>query len=473
MGGAGSLSKPELKLHVFKEYDIRGEAYKDLTPDFACLLGYAFGKMVKEEKGFNKAIIGRDNRESSPELAEGLVTGLRRAGVEVVDIGQVVTPVFYWSRIYYDINPGIMVTASHNPPKDNGFKIALGFATIYGEDVQNLRRRMEALIDEYEKEPSELPPVRKERPNPEYIKMVAEKVKLDRPLKVAVDCGNGTASDIAVDLYEALGCEVIPLYCESNPSFPNHHPDPVRPENLQDLIKVVKENQADVGLAFDGDGDRLGVVDDTGNILWGDQLMVLYWREILPKHPGAEAIVEVKCSNALVDEVKKLGGRPFFYRTGHSYIKAKLKEIGAPFTGEMSGHLFFADEYYGFDDALYAGARLLRILAREDKPLSRLLDDVPKYYSTPEVRVHCREESKTKVVKAVLDHFREKYEVIDVDGARVNFPNGGWGLVRASNTQPVLVLRCEAKTKEDLGKITGEIEEVLEKFPEVGEINWK
>jgi len=460
----------ELKPHVFKEYDIRGEAGTDLTPEFARLLGYAFGRMVKEQ-GFSKVIVGRDNRHSSPELAANLITGLRRAGVGVLDLGQVVSPVFYWSRIHYDIDPGIIVTASHNPPQDNGFKIALGFGTIYGEAVQDLRRRMESLRDEFEVEPASLPEVTQVRPNSEYIKMVQSKITLDRPLKIVVDCGNGTPSDLAVQLYEALGCEVVPLYCESDPNFPNHHPDPVRPENLVDLIKTVKENGADLGLSFDGDGDRLGVVDDAGNILWGDQLMILYWREILPKYPGAQAIVEVKCSNALVEEIKKLGGRPLFYRTGHSYIKAKLKELEAPFTGEMSGHLFFADEYYGFDDALYAGARLLRIVAAQDRPLSELLDDVPTYYSTPEVRVYCPEESKAKVVEAVKRHFAEKYEVIDVDGARVLFPSG-WGLVRASNTQPVLVLRCEAKSPAELEKITQAMEEALAAFPEVGEISW-
>lgn len=464
------MSKLQLKPHVFKEYDIRGQAGTDLTPDFARLLGYAFGQLAKEQ-GHKKAIVGRDNRTSSPELAANVIIGLRRAGLAVVDLGQVVSPVFYWARLHYEVDPGIMVTASHNPPQDNGFKIALGFATIYGAAIQDLRQRMENLIDEFDQEVRGLPPVEEQRPNPAYIEMITEKIKLDRPLKVVVDCGNGTASDLAVDLYEALGCEVVPLYCQSDPTFPNHHPDPVQPKNLVDLIETVQANKADLGLSFDGDGDRIGVVDDQGNILWGDQLMILFWREILPKYPGTTAIVEVKCSNALVDEIKKLGGQPLFYRTGHSYIKAKLKELNAPFTGEMSGHIFFADEYYGFDDALYAGARLIRLLAQQEQPLSQLLKDVSRYYSTPEVRAHCPEGSKEKVVEAVKEHFQKAYEVIDVDGARVLFPNG-WGLVRASNTQPVLVLRCEAKTKDELNEITAAMEEVLQRFPEVGEVSW-
>lgn len=306
-------------------------------------------------------------------------------------------------------------------------------------------------------------------PGPSYLKRIEECVKLQRPLKVVIDAGNGAAGPLAVKLLETLGCRVIPLYCEPDSSYPHHHPDPTVPANLADLRKTVVLEQADVGLALDGDGDRLGVVDDQGNIIWGDMLQILFWREILPQHPGAPAIVEVKCSQALVEEIERLGGRPFFYKTGHSLIKAKMREIGALFTGEMSGHFFFADGYYGYDDALYATARLLRLLSREERPLSSLLEDVPKYHATPETRIPCPDEHKAMVVAGIVEHFKEKgYEVIDVDGARVIFP-AGWGLVRASNTQPVLVARCEAKTLEELKEICTLMKEALGEFPVVGE----
>ncbi|HAA81630.1 MAG TPA: phosphomannomutase, partial [Thermoanaerobacter sp.] len=298
-----------------------------------------------------------------------------------------------------------------------------------------------------------------------YINMIKEKVKLgDRKLKVVVDCGNGTGSYFYPDVIYNLGCEVYPLYCESDPTFPNHFPDPVKEENLKDLIEEVKRVNADLGIAFDGDGDRIGVVDDKGNVIWGDMLMILYWREIMKKHPGADAIVEVKCSQALVEEIERLGGKPIFFKTGHSLIKAKMKELGAVFTGEMSGHMFFADEYYGFDDAAYAAARLLRILSNTDKSLSELLADVPKYPATPEIRLECDDEKKFDVVKGVTEYFKEKgYNIIDVDGARVLF-DGGWGLVRASNTGPELIVRCEAKTEEKLEAIKKELSEALAKF---------
>jgi phosphomannomutase/phosphoglucomutase len=302
-----------------------------------------------------------------------------------------------------------------------------------------------------------------------YLKTLKEKIKLARPLKVVVDCGNGTTSLFAEELFSSLGCQVIPLYCESDPSFPNHHPDPVVPENLKDLILEVKKQKADLGLSFDGDGDRLGAVDETGQIIWGDQMMILFWREILPKHPGAEAIVEVKCSQALPEEIERLGGKPFFYRTGHSLIKAKMREIGAIFTGEMSGHMFFADEYYGYDDALYAAGRLLRLISQQDKTLSQLLADVPKYHATPELRVDCADKDKFRVVSGITKSFAKKYPVIDVDGARVLFPDG-WGLVRASNTSPKLVVRCESGTPEGLSRIKNELSAALSQYPAIGTI---
>ncbi|MCG0275568.1 MAG: phosphomannomutase/phosphoglucomutase [Thermosediminibacteraceae bacterium] len=441
--------------NIFRQYDIRGIVGEEIDEEIAKTLGLAFGTFARQN-GENKVVVGSDNRSSSPSLKSALIEGLLSTGCDVVDLGTVITPVFYFSRIHYNINPGIMITASHNPPEYNGFKVAFGYATLYGDDIQKIKAMMEK--GDFEKGKGSLSHI---DPTEDYISTICEKIKLSKPLRVGIDCGNGTASLFAENLFKRLGVETYPLYCESDPSFPNHFPDPVKPENLKDLQKLVLKEKLDLGIGFDGDGDRIGVVDDTGNIIYGDMLMILFWREILPKHPGATAIVEVKCSQALVEEIERLGGKPMFYKTGHSLIKAKMKEIGAVFTGEMSGHMFFADEYYGFDDALYAAARLLRILSRSDKKLSELLSDVPKYYSTPEIRVPCPDDEKFAKVKAVQEYFRGKYPMIDVDGARVLFPDG-WGLVRASNTGPELIVRCEAKTPEGLERIKEEMQKALD-----------
>lgn len=303
--------------------------------------------------------------------------------------------------------------------------------------------------------------------------MLQKKISLGpRKLKVAVDCGNGTASYFAADIISSFGCKVLELYCHPDPSFPNHHPDPVKRKNLTDIISLVQKEGADLGVAFDGDADRIGVVDDKGTVIWGDQLMAIFWKEVLEKHPGAPAIIEVKCSQALVDEVTRLGGRPVFYKTGHSLIKAKMKEMEAPFTGEMSGHIFFADEYYGYDDAYYAAGRLLRLLSHTDEPLSAIVERLPRYYSTAETRVPCPDEEKFRVVEKLQEYFRGKYEVIDVDGVRVLFGDG-WGLVRASNTQPVLVARCEARTPERLQEITDIMKGAMENYPQVSPFQWE
>lgn len=449
----------KLNENMFRMYDIRGIWGEDLTEETAEVIGKAFGTYVKQ-KGINSVLVGRDNRISSKPIRDALIKGLTSTGCDVLDVGVLTTPAFYYSNILYNSQAGMMITASHNPPQFNGFKVMVGPSTIYGEELKKIYYIAEK--GEFEKGSGE---VKYAYPINSYINMIKEKVRLgDRKLKVVVDCGNGTASLFYPDVIYNLGCEVYPLYCESDPTFPNHFPDPVKEENLKDLIEEVKRVKADLGIAFDGDGDRIGVVDEKGNIIWGDMLMILYWREIMKKHPGAEAIVEVKCSQALVEEIEKLGGKPLFYKTGHSLIKAKMKEINAVFTGEMSGHMFFADEYYGFDDAAYAAARLLRILSNTDKSLSELLADVPKYPSTPEIRLECSDERKFDVVKGVTEHFREKgYNIIDVDGARVLF-DGGWGLVRASNTGPELIVRCEAKTQEKLEEIKKALSEVLAKF---------
>ena len=452
---------------IFRQYDIRGLAERDLTNETVELIGKSFGAYV-QESGSARVLVGRDNRLSSARLRDAVTRGLLAAGCDVTDIGLVVTPALYYSRVHYGVDGGVMITGSHNPPDENGFKIALGGGTIYGDEILKLKDRiMAGNFTSGQGRLEELDAA------PPYLAMLKDKIRLGpRKLKVAVDCGNGTASLFARQILEAWGCEVIPLYCESDGSFPNHQPDPVKTANLAELRKTVVEKGADAGIAFDGDADRIGVVDETGGIIWGDLLMCLYWREIMARYPGSQAIIEVKCSQSLVDEVVRLGGRPFFYKTGHSLIKAKMKEIGAVFTGEMSGHMFFADEYYGFDDAYYAAGRLLRILSNSKVPLSKMLAQIPKYYSTAETRVPCPDQDKFQVVTGMVEKFRRAFDVIDVDGVRVLFGDG-WGLVRASNTQPVLVARCEAKTPEGLQRICDTMQEALAGFPAVEKFNWE
>jgi phosphomannomutase/phosphoglucomutase len=451
---------------IFREYDIRGVVGRDITVETADAIARAYAAYLRE-RGERRVVVGRDLRDSSPAIRDALAAALIASGCDIVDIGTVITPVFYFARVHLEIDGGVMITASHNPPEFNGFKLAHGFGTIYGSEILEIRRI--AASGEFV---SGRGRIEERNVLHSYRTMLKEKIRLGpRRLRAVVDCGNGTASLIAPQALEDLGAEVIRLYCDPDPTFPNHHPDPVDPENLRDLIATVRREGADVGIGFDGDGDRIGVVDDQGTILWGDMLMILFWREILPKYPGTPGIVEVKCSQVLYDEIARLGGKPLFYRTGHSLIKAKMKEIGAVFTGEMSGHMFFADEYYGYDDAVYAAARLLRILSNSDRPLSGLLGDVPRYPITPEVRVDCPDERKFEVVTNLTEQLRQRYEVIDVDGARVVLPDG-WGLVRASNTQPALVLRAEGKTPDALARIKTLLEDGLAQFREVGPIKW-
>ncbi|MBT9258583.1 MAG: cupin domain-containing protein [Clostridiales bacterium] len=450
---------------IYRSYDIRGTYGKNLTEEDARRLGWAVADLVRE-KGEDRVLLCRDARASSPALATALAQGLMEGGVNVLDLGEGISPLLYWAREFYGVDGAVMVTGSHNPKEENGFKVALGPGTLYGEAIRDLYFRSQ-------NEPKGVPRGRHRflNPIPSYVDMMAGRIQLERELHVVVDAGNGAAGPIAPLVYRRLGARVTELYCRPDPEFPHHHPDPVVPENLRDLQKKVVELGADVGLAFDGDGDRLGVVDDQGNILWGDLLMILFWREILPKYPGATALVEVKCSQALPEEIERLGGKPEFTRTGHSYVKARLRETGAPFAGEMSGHFFFADEYYGFDDAVYAGARLLRILSREGKKLSQLTNDIPRYPVTPETRVYCPEGRKEEVIEGIQAYFQGRYPLLLVDGVRVQFP-GGWALVRASNTQEVLVLRAEGKTERDLLEIKAAMEEALRPYYFLGPIPW-
>ena len=381
------------------------------------------------------------------------IKAAQATGCDVVSLGEVITPLFYFAAHHFDIKAGIMITASHNPKEYNGLKLFLDDSTIYGEQIQHLYR----LVIEQDFITGESNRIENIDIFPIYAQMISEKIIMgNNKQKVVIDCGNGTASLFAPEIFRLLGCEVVELYCDSDPNFPNHHPDPVNPNNMQDLIKEVRKHQADLGIGIDGDGDRIGVVDNAGNLVFGDILMILFWRDILPRYKGAKAIVEVKCSQSLIDEIIRLGGEPIIYKTGHSLIKAKMKEVNAIFTGEMSGHMFFADDYYGFDDALYASARLLALLSHQDKSLSDLLADIPRYYATPEIRVKSTDAEKFSLVAQVLNHFKNIYEVIDIDGARIIFPHG-WGLVRASNTGPELIVRCEGNSPENLSKIKNEL----------------
>ncbi|MFH1588605.1 MAG: phosphomannomutase/phosphoglucomutase, partial [Candidatus Diapherotrites archaeon] len=408
--------------------------------------------------GGKTAVIGHDNRPSSPSFAKNLIRGLVSTGIEVIDIGLVPTPAYYFSIIYFQAHGGAMITGSHNPSEFNGFKISKGNHAIFGEEIQEIRKLMEK--GDFIKGKGRI--IKKEILE-EYAETIQKKVSLGKRLKVVLDCGNGVGSVIAPQILRKLGVDLTELYCVSDGTFPNHHPDPTLPATLTDLISKVKELNADIGIALDGDADRIGVVTEKGDILWGDQLLILFSRELLEKVPGAKILVEVKCSQALIEDIKNHKGVPILSPTGHSIIEAKMVEEHAFIAGEMSGHMFFRDEYFGFDDAIYASARILRILSNSDKKLSELLADAPKYFSSPEIRVECSDDEKFDVVKKVGDFFKEKHEVIDVDGARVLFDNG-WGLIRASNTQPVLVLRFEAKTKEELEEIKSIFRQKLNEF---------
>lgn len=443
---------------IFREYDIRGLVDKDLNPGMVEELGKAFGSYIQDFQG-KEIVVSRDNRLSSVAYRDALISGIVSTGCDVLDIGEVPSPVFYFSLIHYKKDGGMMVTASHNPPEFNGFKISRGHSSIYGEEIQKLRKLMES--GRFLKGEGRL---NNEHPRPAYRRCLKERIKLEREIKVVVDAGNGTTSELAPSLLEDLGCRVTRLYCESDGRFPNHHPDPTLPENLKDLIAAVKEEKADLGIAYDGDGDRIGVVDEEGEIIWGDRLMIIFAREILKKHPGAKVIFEVKCSQSLIEEIEKAGGIPLMWKTGHSLIENKLREEGALLAGEMSGHIYFADNYFGYDDAIFASGRLAEILSRTKRRLSQLLEGVTEYYSTPEIRVECPDEKKFKIVEKVKNYFQEIYETIDIDGVRVLFGDG-WGLVRASNTQAVLVLRFEARTERRLEEIknlvTTKLKEVM------------
>jgi phosphomannomutase/phosphoglucomutase len=443
-----------LKSTIFREYDIRGVADIEFLDGDIAVLGQAFGTFLQRQAG-KKICLGRDTRLSSPRLRDALMKGLLAAGCQVTDLGVVPTPVLYYSVFHLKADGGVMITGSHNPPEFNGFKVVSGSSTIHGEQIQDLRRMIET-GDLASGEGSE---TTADVTTP-YVAEVASQFHFPRKVRVAVDAGNGTGGPVMHRIMERLNVEATEMFFEMDGNFPNHHPDPTILKNLEPLIAKVRETHADLGIAFDGDTDRIGAVDDLGTVLYGDQLMILYAREILTRKPGATFIGEVKCSQLLYDDIKAHGGNPIMWKTGHSLIKAKMKESHAELAGEMSGHMFFADRYYGFDDALYAACRLMEIVANSGKPLSTHLADLPRTLTTPEIRFDCPDELKFAVVKQATAELRARHNISDVDGVRVLFDRG-WGLVRASNTQPVLVMRFEAETDELLAQYRAEVEEVV------------
>ena len=448
----------KIPAHIFREYDIRGLAEEELTSENVELIALAYGTWLVRN-GVAKATLGGDVRLSTNRIKAALAKGLLAAGVDVVDLGVTSTPTFYWSFFRCGADGGIQVTGSHNPKEFNGLKVAFKKATLWGDAIQNIYRMIETDDFAVAKTPGKLSSL---DITDEYIDMLASKVQLgSRKLKIVCDYGNGTGGYYGPKLFRKLGCEVIDLFAEPDGNFPNHHPDPTKRENLLSLMEAVTREGADVGFGYDGDADRLGVVDDKGNMLVGDRLMALYWREILAKNPGAVAICEVKSSMALPEDIEKHGGKPLWWCAGHSLIKAKMAEQKALFSGEVSGHLFFADEYFGYDDAFYAAERLCRILSNETKKLSYIMEEIPRYPSTAETRYDCPDDKKRGVVERVKEQaLAEKLNVITVDGVRIIYENG-WGLVRISNTQPVLVARCEGRTKEALADICADMKRRL------------
>ena len=443
---------------IFREYDIRGIVGRDLTAAVTRAVGRVYATRLRETSGRDRptVAVGHDNRPSSPELAEALCEGLNASGVEVRFVGLVPTPVLYFAAREFGTDGGIQITGSHNPPEYNGIKMIVGDGSLYGDAIQDLRAR---IVDERWVEGTA--ETRREQILDRYVEAVAGSIELPAPVKVVLDCGNGTGSVVAVRALEAAGIEVIPLFCESDGTFPNHHPDPTVDENLVDLIALVRSSGAAMGIGLDGDADRIGAVDEDGRIVRGDHLLLLYALDILPDRPGAEVVFDVKCSQALPELIEGAGGVPVMWKTGHSLIKERMKQGGSPVAGEMSGHICLADRWYGFDDAIYDAARLAELVARAGRPLSELAARIPSYPSTPEIRVDCPEERKFEVVARTVDHFRRSHDVIDIDGARIRFDDG-WALVRASNTQPVIVCRFEADSVEALRAIRDEVAGWLE-----------
>ena len=450
-----------VKSTIFREYDIRGIADEDLTDDNVTEIGKGIGTFL-QQAGARKLVIGRDVRLTSDRIRNALVDGLTSTGLDIIDVGVCLTPMQYFGIHHFDADGGVMITGSHNPIEYNGLKISKkGVAPVYGEQIQTIK---EIVTGRHYATGSGQ--VSQENIFPEYIDMIKSKLTFPKKLKVVVDAGNGTAGLLAPQLWRDLGCDVIELYCEPDGTFPNHLPDPTVPKYVVDLQQKVLENAADLGIGYDGDTDRVGAIDEKGRMIFADKLMGILSQEILARHPGAEIVFDVKCSQALPEVIQKYGGKPFMWKTGHSLLKAKMKEVHAPLAGEMSGHIFYSDDFYGFDDAIYVSGRLMQILSNSSKTFSEIADEIPAFESTPEIRIDASDEEKFEVVADLAKHFKAEYDTIDIDGVRVLFGDG-WGLVRASNTQPVLVLRFEAKSRERLREIIQIFIRKLNDYPSV------
>ena len=444
---------------IFREYDIRGVVGVDIIEADVVDIGKAYGSLLNQH---NKKIvsIGRDCRRTSEKFSQLFIEGLVSTGCDVIDIGTCPTPVLYFSIQHLNLEGGAKITASHNPPEYNGFKLMSGLDSIHGQGLQEIRK----IIADHAFVNGKGSVSKKDVITP-YMEYIVDNIDIKKPIKIGIDAGNGTGGITALPVLKRLGCQIHDIYCDLDGNFPNHEADPTQKKNLLDLIKLVKEKNLDLGVGYDGDADRIGVVDKNGEVIYGDQLMVIYAREILERAPGATFISEVKCSMVMYDDIRKHGGKAIMWRTGHSLIKQKMKEENAALAGEMSGHMFFKDRYLGFDDALYATCRLLEIMANTGKGVDELIADLPKTYTTPEIRVDCPDNIKFEVVKKIVAHFKAKQDVIDIDGLRALYDDG-WGLVRASNTQPALVLRFEALTEPRLLEIRNEIESVLKNIIE-------
>ncbi|NOR43864.1 MAG: phosphomannomutase/phosphoglucomutase [Gammaproteobacteria bacterium] len=440
---------------IFRAYDIRGVVENALTPDATQQIGQAFATEALAQ-GQKTVVIGRDGRLSSPELAQRLSEGLRAGGCDVIDIGMVPTPVLYYATHKLKTGTGIMVTGSHNPPQYNGLKMLIAGNTLYGDGIKAFYHMIvEGRVKDGEGSHTE------ENVVPDYIDTIVNDIKLDKPLNIAVDCGNGVAGVLATELFTRLGCNVTELFCDVDGNFPNHHPDPSKPENLIDLQKAVKENNLDLGLAFDGDGDRVGILDDKQNVLWADRQMMLYSADVLKRKPGAQIIFDIKSTSNLETFIKDLGGDPLMWKTGHSFIKAKMKETGAELAGEMSGHIFFKERWFGFDDGLYSAARMLEIVSQHDEAASTIFEALPDSFNTPELQIDFEEGEHYKFMTKFIDKAKfENANTVTIDGIRVNYAEG-WGLIRPSNTTPCLVLRFEANDEDTLISIQNTFREQL------------
>ena len=451
----------KINKYIFREYDIRGKVSDDFPPEVVENLGKAFGTFISRSGGQEIALSG-DVRLTTPSLIESFKTGVLSTGVDVINIGILPTPANYFSMFKLDVAGAVQITGSHNPPEFNGFKMSRNKKSVFGDSIQDLRSIIEK--EDYETGEGDEAPYKIIN---DYRKMISEKISIERPLRVVMDCGNAAAAICGPDIFKKFNIELTELYCDVDGAFPNHHPDPTVKENLTDLIKLMKTGNYDVGIAFDGDADRVGVVDETGEVIWADQLMALFLPELV--NPGDEILYDVKCSKALEEEIIKYQGKPVMWKTGHSLVKQKMVELNCKFGGEMSGHIFFADDYYGYDDAIYVAARLLQTLSRSKKTLSELRSELPKYFSTPEIRLEANsDEEKFMISKKAVDYFTANFDCSTVDGVRINFEDG-WGLVRASNTQPVIVCRFEATSEERMQQIK---KLITDKLNEMGELKF-